>query len=395
MRAAVLGAGGFGRTVVLELAADPRVSDIVVLDRRGDRSRTLSAIGRGSAVTALQGDVADAAALRRVLRGADVAVNATLPEFNMSIMQACYDVGCGYVDSSGCSPTTLGEKWGIMDQLSLDDAWKARGIAAIPSMGSDPGISNVMARVAADRFATIDSIKIRWAASGKKGVEGFPLYSREIFLRDALSRPVIWDGSRLVEVDIASGEEEYDFPSPIGRRQVHFFRHEEILTLPLRLGKPVGYADYKHAIDLNLVKSIKELHALNLLTPERQIRFGSRSTTFREAFLASWPEPSTLVGPMEGVLTIVVEVAGTKPDGTTGAAHVWTIVEHKEANRRRGTTAEYFLTAASASTGAVLVGLRKTPRMGVLAAEELPPDVVLPELRQRGVELQVADDLAA
>src|SRR3972149_2469445 len=132
MRVAVLGAGGFGRTVVLELAADPRVSEIVVLDRRGDRSKTLPSVGRGVAVAAPPAD------RRRILRGCDVAVNATLPEYNLPIMQACFDVACGYVDSSGCSPTTPGETWGGLDQLAMGEAWRGRGVTALPPMGADP-----------------------------------------------------------------------------------------------------------------------------------------------------------------------------------------------------------------------------------------------------------------
>lgn len=391
MKAAVLGAGGLGRTVVLELASDPRVNELVIVDKRGERSKTLQPVGRRAAVTALQADVMDGAGLRRILKGVDVAINATLPEYNIPIMRACYDVGCGYVDSTGKSPTTPGEPWGVLEQLELDASWKSRGITALVSMGSDPGISNVMARVISEPYTSIDAIRIRWAASGGKGVQGFPLYSREIFLRDALSRPVTWDGRQVIEHDIATGEEQFDFPPPIGRRTVHLFRHEEVLTLPQRLGKPVGYVDYKHTIDANLVRAIAELNALGLLAPERQIRLGDRALSFREAFLSAWPEPSTLIGPMEGTLTILVEVRGTRGNGERAVVRAWILVEHKEANRRRGTTAEYFLTAAAAATGAVLIGLRKTPRAGVLTAEELPPTVVVPELNQRGVTFQIAD----
>ncbi|HKZ99613.1 MAG TPA: saccharopine dehydrogenase NADP-binding domain-containing protein [Thermoplasmata archaeon] len=391
MKVAVLGAGGLGRTVVLELAADSRVDEIMILDRRGDRSKTLQAIGRRAAVTALEGDVTDASGLRRILKGADVTVNATLPEHNMPIMKACYDVGSGYVDSTGCSPTTPGETWGVLEQLRLDGQWQRRGIVAIVSMGSDPGLSNVMARVAAEPFATVDSIRIRWAASGGKAVEGFPLYSREIFLRDALSRPVTWDGKRVVEHEVGDGEERFEFPEPVGTRSVHLFRHEEVLTLPLRLGKPVGYVDYKHAIDPNLVRATVELHALGLLARDRHIRLGDRTVSFRDAFLAAWPEPSTLIGPMEGTLVILVEVRGVRPTGETGAARAWTMLDHREANRRRGTTAEYFLTAACAATAAVLIGRGQAPRTGVLAAEELPPSLIVPELRARGVEFRIED----
>jgi saccharopine dehydrogenase-like NADP-dependent oxidoreductase len=391
MKAVVLGAGGLGRTVVLELASDPRVDELVVLDRRGDRSRTLRAVGRKTAITAFEGDVADATVLRRVLRGADVTANATLPEHNLPIMRACLEAGSGYVDSSGCSPSGPGETWGVLDQLALDGEWQRRGANAIVSMGSDPGLSNVMARVAAEPFEKVDSIRIRWAASGVKGLEGFPLYSREIFLRDALSKPITWDGTRVVEHDIGSGEEPFAFPDPIGTRNVHLFHHEEILTLPQRLGKPVGYVDYKHAIDPSLVRATASLHALGLLAPGRQIRLGDRSLSFRDAFLAAWPEPSTLVGPMDGSLVILVEIRGMRGSGGPGGVRAWIALDHREANRRRGTTAEYFLTAASVAAAAVLIGTGKVNRAGVLAAEELPPSLIVPELESRGVEFQVQD----
>ena len=388
MKAVVLGAGGLGRTIALELAADRRVNEVVIVDRRGDRARALQSIGRNVSVTALQVEVSDPASLRRALAGADVAVNATLPDHNLAIMRGCLDAGCGYTDTSGAAPIEPGERSGVLEQLDLDDAWRDRGLAAIVSMGSDPGLSNVMARIAADRFMRIKDIRIRWAASGSPRIEGYPLYSREMFIRDALSRPIVWDGGKVVEREIASEVEEFEFPPPVGRRAVHLFGHEEVLTLPVRLGKPIGHVDYKHAIDPNLTRAVSELNALGLLSGDRRIRIGDRALSFREAFLATFPEPSTLIGPLEGTLVILVEVTGTRSDGGEGTLRVWTMLEHREANRRRGTTSEYFLTAASASTALILIGTGKAPRPGVLAPEELPPEIVLPDLEARGIRFQ-------
>jgi len=225
VKAVVLGTGGLGRIVTLELAAERGVDEMVIVDKRGDRSRALKSLGKAADLTALESDVTDADGLRRILAGADVAVNATLPEHNLRVMEACFDAGCGYVDSAGYSPTAAGERGGVLDQLALDPKWRDRGLMGVVSMGSDPGISNIMARVAADRFEAIDRILIRKAATGEKGMDGFPLYSREIFLRDALARPVVWNGKELVEQDPVSVEEEYAFPPPIGTRRVHLFRH--------------------------------------------------------------------------------------------------------------------------------------------------------------------------
>ena len=394
MQAAILGTGGLGRIITLELASDPRVDEIVIADKRGDRSRALKSLGKTATLQALEADVKDPYALRRVLADADVAVNATLPEHNIRIMEACLEVGCSYVDTSGYSPRMPGEKGGVLDQLGRNEAWRERGLTAIVSMGSDPGLSNVMARVASERFATIDRVLVRKAATGEKETDGFPLYSREIFLHDALAPPLVWDGTAFVEREPVSGEEDYAFPAPIGKRHVHLFRHEEVLTLPEHLGKPVGWVDYKHDIRPELVQAIHAFHALGLLDPHHTVKIGTSHIPFREAFLAAIPEPSTLIGPMGGALAIVVEIHGTKTDGSKGAVRASLTMEHREANRRRGTTAERFLTAAASATGVIMILPKRVPRKGVLAPEELPPEHLLPELEARGVKFQI-EDLAA
>ena len=389
VRAVVLGAGGLGRILTVELAADPRIDSVVIADKRGDRARALKVLGNASSLEAVEADVTDAASLRRVLSGANVVVNATLPEHNLRIMEGCLEAGSGYVDSAGYNPDAVGGKGSVLDQLALDPTWRQRGATAIVSMGSDPGISNIMARVASDRFATIDRILVRKAATGDKATDGFPLYSREIFLRDALAHPVVWDGAAFAEREPASGEETYRFPAPIGTRRVHWFRHEEVLTLPSRLGKPIGWVDYKHDIRPELVRAIVSLQALGLLSPSHVWRFGSAQVPFRDAFLAMFPEPSTLVGPIGGALGIVVEVHGSPSDGGPSAVRASLMMEHRDANRRRGTTAERFLTAAAMVSAVALILEKRVPRAGVLAPEELPPALILPELEDRGVKFQI------
>src|SRR5437870_12009821 len=120
VKAAVLGTGGLGRIITLELAADRRVDEILIVDKRGDRSRALQSLGKTASLTALEADVTNADALRRILAGVDVAVNATLPQNNLRGMDACFAAGCGYVDSAGYSPPVVGKESGVLDQLGLD-----------------------------------------------------------------------------------------------------------------------------------------------------------------------------------------------------------------------------------------------------------------------------------
>jgi saccharopine dehydrogenase (NAD+, L-lysine-forming) len=394
VKVALLGVGGLGRILALELASDSRVTELVLVDKRGDRSKALKSIGRTTEITPMQADVSRRGSLLPVLSGVEVAVNATLPENNLEIMAACLDAGCGYVDGAGLSPVRPGENPGVLDQLRLDDAYRARGLTAIVSMGSDPGISNIMARAAADRLETVDEVRVLKAACGGDATEGFPLYSREIFLRDALSPPTIWESGKLSPQPFVSGEEDYLFPEPIGRRHLYNFYHEEVITLPLRLGRPVARVCYKHDLKADLVRAIVALEALGLFAPDRRVKIGMSKALFRDTFLATFPEPSTLIGPIAGAMGIVVEVKGTRHDRTKGTVRGTIVMDHREANRRRGTTAERLLTAAVASAGIMLIHEKKVPRPGVLAPEELPPDGLMPELEARDIRFHIEETAA-
>jgi saccharopine dehydrogenase (NAD+, L-lysine forming) len=394
VKVAVLGAGGLGRIIALELASDRRVSELLLVDRRGDRSRALKSLGRSARVTAIEADVSQTASLREILRGADVVVNSSLPEHNLAVMSACHEAGCNYIDSAGFSPVGSGMKPGVLEQLALDASWRDRGLTGIVSLGSDPGLSNVMARVAADRLEVLQEIRILKGHSGEGSAEGYPLYSREIFLRDALSPPTVWDGTKLVERPHVSDVETYAFPTPIGNREVYNFYHEEVITLPIRLSRPVGGVCYKHDIRADLVRAAVALDALGLLSTEKKVRIGAQQTPFRDAFLETFPEPSTFVGPMAGAMGIIAEVRGSKPGGDEVLVRGSAIIEHREANRRRGTTAERFVTAAAVASGIAMMADGKILRHGVLAPEELPPERIVPELEARGIRF-VVEELAA
>ncbi len=389
MKVVVFGVGGLGRIIALELAADQRVKELILADKRGDRSKALKSIGRTASIRPVQADVSRPDDLGNVLEGVDVAVNATLPEYNLAVMEGCLKAGCAYIDAWGLSPVAPGERPGVLNQLDLDERWKARGLTAVVTMGSDPGISNIMARAAADRLKTVDEIRILKAAAGGGAIEGYPLYSRAVFLRDALSVPTVWDGTAIVPHPYVSGEEDYEFPQPVGPRHVYEFYHEEVLTLPFRLGRPVGRVVYKHDVNPDLVRAAVALNALGLLAEDKTIQLAGTRMPFRDAFLATFPEPSTLIGPVAGAMAIVSEAIGTKLDGTRACVRGSIVVDHREANRKRGTTAERYLTAGAVAAAASLLADRKTLRPGVLAPEELPLEPLQRELEARGIVYQV------
>lgn len=389
VKVALLGVGGLGRIAALELATDPRVTELVLADKRPGRSKALKSIGRAATVRPMEADIGEPETLKRILDGVDVAVNTSLPDYNLTVMGACLDAGCAYADPWGLSPVASDERPGILAQLALDAQWRDRGLTATVSMGSDPGISSIMVRAAAERLASIDEVRILKAATVGGAIEGYPMYSRAVFVRDALAMPAVWDGTKVVREPFVSGEEDYDFPAPIGRRHLYQFYHEEVHTLPLRLGRPIGRVVYKHDINPNIVRALVALNELGLLAEGKTVLIGKNRMTFRDAFLSTFPEPSTLAGTTEGAMAIVAEVVGAKSDGSRACIRGSIVVDQREANRRRGTTAERFLTAGALATAVALLTAKGTLRPGVLAPEELPPQPLQKELESRAIRFTI------
>ncbi len=382
MRIAILGVGGLGRTLASELRTDARVEALLLADIRGERARVLTAIRGRVPIEARQLNLEDTAAVVRAVRGWDTIVNTALPRYNLALMEAALEAGTNYLDVSATGPRVPGGKPGILEQLDLDERFRAAGRTALLSMGMDPGMSNVMARDAADRFDSIDAIRIRTASLDREGrIPAFPIYSREAFLADVLVPPTVWLAGQLQEREPLSEEEEFSFPAPVGPRPVFLVSHEETKTLPRALKQPVARVDYKVALDANLVRGIVALGRLRLLDESRMIRVGDQMIPFRRALLAAFPEPSALHLPLEGYEALSVEVEGRR--GAERLVRRGDILfTQQEANRRRSTTAVYFLTAAGASIGLAQVA-EKIVGPGVVTPEALDPAKVWKEWSAR------------
>jgi saccharopine dehydrogenase (NAD+, L-lysine-forming) len=388
MRVAILGVGGLGRTLASELRADPRVTSLLLIDLHGERARVLTGLRGRVTIEAQQLNVENPNAVSKAIAGCDVVVNTTLPRYNLGVMKAALQARTNYLDVAAAASREPGSLPGIAEQLRMGDAFQAQGLTGIISMGLDPGISNVMARHAADRLGAIEGIRIRSGGFATlPGYPPFPLYSREAFLSNLLVPPSVWEGGSFVDRAPLSEPEEYPFPSPVGRQRTFLIAHEEVRTLPTHLGKPVGRVDFKHALDPNIVQAMVSLDKLGLLADNRMIRIGNQMVPFRRALLAAFPEPSALVLPVEGAKALSVEVEGDR-----GARRIVirgdVAMSHQEANRRRSTTAVYYLSALGAAIGVKMIDEKATPGPGVFPPESLDPARVLAEWAARGLPME-------
>jgi len=117
------------------------------------------------------------------------------------------------------------------------------------------------------------------------------------------------------------------------------------------------------------------------------IRVGNQMVSFRRAFLAAFPEPSALVLPLQGATALTVEVEGVR-DGHRIVRRGDVLMSQPDANRRRSTTAVYYLTAVGAAIGVAMLADQATPGPGVHPPETLDRERVFKEWAARDLPMQ-------
>lgn len=210
-----------GRVTVADLAGNPDVEEVRIVDVDEGRARELAErLGHKVAVAA-------ASDLGSALAGVDAVANTASHRLNVQVMEACLEAGAHYTDLGGLFHFAL-------EQFELDEAFRERGLAAAISMGSAPGLTNMLAAACCDRLDTVDSIEIVDAfVPGREASPNEPYvppYAASTLI-DEFTEPaaVFLDGElRMVPAD--SGSKVYDFPE--GSVECVYTIHSEPATLP-------------------------------------------------------------------------------------------------------------------------------------------------------------------
>src|SRR5260370_25054182 len=147
------GAGAMGRAGVFDLARQGLRVLVVDRDLRAARESARTYGGGRAPADAL--DARDPPAMADRLRAAEAAalVNAGPYPFNLSVMGAALLARCHYLDLGGLFHTTR-------VQLTHDADFRHHGLLAVLGMGSAPGITNVLARAAAEPLTHVRAVRV-------------------------------------------------------------------------------------------------------------------------------------------------------------------------------------------------------------------------------------------
>lgn len=275
MRVAILGAGAQGYVLTWYFAARDDVDSIIVGDYEPERARQIVERWGGGKAAASEVDATDPEAVARFATGADILINAVLPEWVVPCMQAALQAGAHYIDMATRTPGGTVDD-GYEAQMRLDDAFRQAGLTALITTGMTPGVTNTLAALGYEEMDRCEAVRVR-ATSNFKSSKPIQVWSQETWYIDCQTPSLYFGDGRFLRAEPFGGREYYDFPAPYGRRPVTYHEHEEASTLPRwlpKLGdKGLEYLDFKMGASDAGLDALKAIIDSGMASPEpRQVK---------------------------------------------------------------------------------------------------------------------------
>jgi saccharopine dehydrogenase (NAD+, L-lysine-forming) len=361
MRVAILGAGGtIAPAIVRDLAESDEAEELLLLDIDEARAGSVAdAHGAGKA----QAQRVDARAepeaegsLARALEGADVLVNSASYRVNLDAMAACLRAGCHYLDLGGLY-------WMTELQLELDFQFERDGLLALLGMGSAPGKTNLMARMATQALGgEVASIQVAAAGRDLDPPNGFSVpYALQTLLDELTMQPVVLRAGSPRHVDPMADGGAVDFGEPIGIAETIYTLHSELRTFGESFG--CREASFRLGLGPELLSVLRELTT----APDEEVK--------RTAADAHPPSPRT----------VSVHVVDASADGH--AVRVRAVTEPME---KWGIGGGVVSTATPAAAAVRLLARGTITERGVLPPEScVDPDALFAALEPRGCRVEV------
>jgi saccharopine dehydrogenase (NAD+, L-lysine-forming) len=222
------GCGAVGSVAVRTLVGCGDFSEVVIGDWNIEKGHSM-ARDLGPCVRAVQCDARDSQSVRGAIEGSNVVLNCVGPFYSTvkPILRAIVEAGIDYVDVCDDVDVTL-------EILAMHDQVRQAGIAALIGMGSSPGLTNIIARMAADTLLDlVEAIDI-FHTHGGEPVEGAGVIGHRFHCME-IPIPMYLEGElRYVDYfgdDGLALRQTFDFPY-IGPTTIYPYPHPEQVTLP-------------------------------------------------------------------------------------------------------------------------------------------------------------------
>lgn len=279
MKVFIVGGGATGSVIAHFLSQEKNIESVAVGDINVKKARKFLPID--SKITLHTLDASHQDKVVAAIKSFDLVINASLPKFNKTILEACLEAGINYQD--------LASEWNEtkIEQLDYNVKFKEKNVVGLINSSASPGVTNLAAKILAVKLDRVDAIKVRLLENVSSDVP-FTAWSKETTFDEATYQPYVWDRGKFVKKDNFAEEEFFNFPEPFTNRKCYLIAQEEVGTLPLYI--KTRYADLKAAG--SEIEFVYTLYKLGLLK-KKLVRIGNALISPYEFMVKTWPDVPT------------------------------------------------------------------------------------------------------
>ena len=384
----IIGAGGVATVAAVKVAKNSDVFDEIMIASRTESkckaiAQRIADMGLRNDIRTAQVDADDVEQLVRLFNDfkPELVMNLALPYQDLTIMEACLQTGCHYLDTANYEPKDEAHfeySW----QWAYRERFEEAGLCAILGCGFDPGVTSIFTAYAAKHhFDEIHYLDIVDCNAGDHGKAFATNFNPEINIREITQKGLYWENGKWVETEPLEIHQPLTYPN-IGPRESYLLHHEEIESLVInfptikraRFWMTFGQEYLTH---LRVIQNI----GMDSIVP---INFEGHMIQPLQFLKAVLPNPQDLGENYEGETSIGCRIRGVK-DGKEHTYYVYNNCSHQAAYDETGMQGVSYTTGVPACIGARLFMEGKWRKPGVHNVEEFDPDPFMEELNKQGL----------
>ena len=394
MKLLVIGSGMMGSAAAYDMARQPEVHSVTLADSDARRAREVAArinhIHGDTKVRAVTLNASDEKATARLMKGHDAALSAVPYFLNLGLTRAAIQARCHFADLGGNNTV-------VRQQLALAGKAEKAGVAIAPDCGLSPGMSSILGGELVRRLdGRAAALKLYVGGLPAKPMPPFHyqlVFSVEGLINEYVEPARILRRGKLTTIEPLTEPEEFHMNgfSPL----VAFHTSGGTSTLPETFEGRVGECFEKTLRYPGHYDLLCELKELGLFSSDK-IKIGNAEIAPRSMMSKIFEGKFASKGPDVCIMRLEAHesvrtpgVRGLLGGRLQGRVATFTLVDHYDPKTdmsamMRTTAFPASIVIQMLASGAI------AKRGGVLQERDVPADLFLAEMEQRGIRIQYA-----
>jgi lysine 6-dehydrogenase len=390
----VIGSGMMGSAAAYDMCRQAKVASVTLADSDLKRAREaatrINNIDGGRKVKAVSLDASNESAAAQLMKGHDAVLSAVPYFLNLGLAKAAVEARCHFADLGGNNTV-------VRQELALAAKAEKRGIAIAPDCGLSPGMASILGGELVQRLGgRADALKLYVGGLPAQPMPPFHyqlVFSVEGLINEYVEPASILRKGKMVTVEPLTEPEDFRMPgfSPL----VAFHTSGGTSTLPETFEGRIGECFEKTLRYPGHFDLLCELKELGLFSSEKVQVNGTQiapralmSKIFEGKFASKGPDVCIMrLEAHESVRT--PGVRGLLGARLQGRVATFTLVDHYDPKTdmsamMRTTAFPASIVVQMLASGAI------TKRGAVLQERDVPADLFLKEMENRGIRIQYA-----